>query len=458
MVNWNVSSQRHNQAKQYLAIGCLVAIAIGLISARGFGLYLTATVLGLTFMVLMLVKPVWALSLMAPVVIAIPPLLSRESVGAFNASGLLDFFLFAVNVLGILAHGRRKLRRMPWAIWALFLAILWGGLLYSNVINIGIHLATRVTGTFILAINTAVSVRTEGQRMVVTGATWVGFTISLIAGIFQEMQSRVPGFRIPSLFGQSPIFAIYLVWIILMSFVFMASKRGAIRYLSIATVVVALLLDILTFTRVSWIASAVALTTVITAYPKLIKLVFVPVAIVGFGPFLSKVVTRLSSSGQNLMLQGGSFNTGNSLGWRFHAWDILLSRLVHSRHIMYGFGTGSATAEVYNIYHEFVPPHDEYVRIIYNNGIIGIVVLLVGIIITFKWILVHAQRCWKRPEQKKWIVLGLSSMVAFLLIMITDNPLDYNYANWPFWTFVGLMLSQILSVDARVPDSPDAEK
>ncbi len=125
---------------------------------------------------------------------------------------------------------------------------------------------------------------------------------------------------------------------------------------------------------------------------------------------------------------GGDFEfvgeAGGTIAWRLLLWERLLGDWVNSPWVGYGAGAdfavslkGGVTSDLNYVEDESLNTHNEYVKILYNHGLIGLVLL-----IWFGFNLLSIDTQFKTP---------LSGLVSFgailwLIFSVTDNGLSYH--------------------------------
>ena len=130
----------------------------------------------------------------------------------------------------------------------------------------------------------------------------------------------------------------------------------------------------------------------------------------------------LSPLGQERLAEQASFSfdaygnqdaSASSLGWRLYNWSTLLSRLGESP--LVGFGLGSTTTGATAT---GTIPHSEYVRYLFETGILGFSLLLIGIAVLFRHL-------WRSHRRSGLIVseslVGVCIIVGLLVHAATAN-------------------------------------
>jgi hypothetical protein len=161
-------------------------------------------------------------------------------------------------------------------------------------------------------------------------------------------------------------------------------------------------------------------------------------AITSWAPLHDKFFTG------DLSLSAGGV-TVNAEG-RVEVWRVLWSEVPNAW--LLGHGPGAASARSVQIEPAFDQPHNDYLRLIYDFGVVGTAL--------FAWFTLRVARLLKRAMR-----IGPPSIaplaartagLAILIVMITDNPLDYPFVMIPLGALVGLGLGA--GVWARPSSTP----
>lgn len=129
---------------------------------------------------------------------------------------------------------------------------------------------------------------------------------------------------------------------------------------------------------------------------------------------------------------------------RFAMWEDLQSRFYQGKELM-GSGIGSVQNYMYSnfVFGGLKVPHNDYVQISCDSGIIGVVLYLLAVFA----IIVHSFFVYQKYTDvsiKMCAIVAGSSIVGVALTMYTDNVVNYSMAtlSYPFG-FYGMMLGLI---------------
>ena len=131
----------------------------------------------------------------------------------------------------------------------------------------------------------------------------------------------------------------------------------------------------------------------------------------------------LSVGGTNINAEG-----------RTKVWGVLWSEVPND--LLIGHGPGAASARSILVDPAFDHPHNDYLRILYDFGVVGLVLLV--------WFAVRSARLLRRASKLSHgslpALAALNAGLAILIMMTTDNPLDYPFVMIPLGALIGLGL------------------
>jgi len=149
-------------------------------------------------------------------------------------------------------------------------------------------------------------------------------------------------------------------------------------------------------------------------------------AFTGFGPLRD----RFSGGDQALAYGGSHFN----LSGRSALWEFTLKSAAH--HIWLGAGPGTAEVDVTRKFVTVNHPHNDYLRLLHDYGILGATLFVVALLLLMR-------RTWRLGRATG----GPVHWAAFLALVgvagcaVTDNVLVYPFVMVPLGVLVGASLS-----------------
>lgn len=139
---------------------------------------------------------------------------------------------------------------------------------------------------------------------------------------------------------------------------------------------------------------------------------------------------RFSEGDVSLSVAGININAEG----RTEIWGVLWSDVQHEPVVGHGPGAGSARA--FALSTAFDQPHNDFLRVLYDFGFVGLGLLV--------WFGVRTARLLryirKRAPDTVPALAALNAGAAVLIVMVTDNPLDYPVVMIPLGALIGLGL------------------
>lgn len=214
------------------------------------------------------------------------------------------------------------------------------------------------------------------------------------------------------------------VSLIVVAAMFIANTRNDMRY-SLAVWMLCFVISILSQSRMS----TFVLLAIWLIHPNFgtIKDRIIPVTlmtIAGWVAFHSPIIQNrffnreygYSGSGTIWDVLQGKFDSAG----RFDSWPLIFERSFDN--FWFGHGIGESPPFVFRVWAPMDKPHNEYLRMFYEGGVIGLglfVFALIGTLINIIWIL---------NQTKKWNwapTAAFISWIGLILMAIVDNPLVY---------------------------------
>jgi O-antigen ligase len=151
-----------------------------------------------------------------------------------------------------------------------------------------------------------------------------------------------------------------------------------------------------------------------------------------FGPLRDRF-----SEGDNGHLLGFAINTEG----RAQVWSLLLRSATSSwSHLLFGQGIGSAARfTLMTVGPNFPQPHNDYLRLVYDTGLIGFLLFVGGAIL----FLFSSYRAATKSSEEAFVahLTAFLAVLIILIMMLTDNPLVYPFCLYPAACLIGLSLA-----------------
>jgi len=374
-----------NTVKNILKFGIIIFLGYfaGQIAVGPFSMYLKIAIFLLPIIgILLFLNPMLGFMILLFIRPLAEPLGDYYLVWKVNFLGVFSFIniLFAFYVLIKTKNVRLFPENIKWFYIYLFIALLS----IANSPDIGISFIflmklISIMALFLLAYNLPKSL---DDALKIIKVLFLASIIPILYGLFQlitgqGVQTPPSGplegvSRINSVSSVSNGFAYYMGIIILL-FVLRQfySHRKAESAVNIFIFAGALVCLVYTYTRAIWLSSLLSLGC-IAVFEKKLRRWLVILALICIPLFSGEISKRFDD------LKNPPEYGGNSLEFRFTITKELLFKAV-PKHPLLGFGLGVSAEEVSARYTKYrqVLPHNDYIRVLIETGVLGFIVYLV---------------------------------------------------------------------------------
>ncbi len=161
------------------------------------------------------------------------------------------------------------------------------------------------------------------------------------------------------------------------------------------------------------------------------------VMLVGLAAFNTPIIQdrfftkKYGFSGQGTLedVFSGKFDSAG----RFDAWPIIFEKSAETP--WFGHGVGQSAPFVLSVWAPMDKPHNEYLKILYEGGYLGLGFFALGIVAT----LINLYRILRSTRNRNWASsAAIMGFIGFILMAIVDNPLVYgNNFMHPVFFLVG---------------------
>lgn len=353
--------------------------------------------------------------------------LTRVSAQGWETLGTAGICLLLI--LGRFSVSRHVLRIITplilFVTWALITSALHGGIPAQGVQNLAVY------GGFLgLIVITSQRVRAKPDELkviarVLTVSTAVAAALYLVTRPLPA--GAAMGDRSYGLYG-----LVGVAWF--MASYRQANRAGLIRALLITGVIG------LSLSRTALTASLLLLALPMFDFRRFTAWIKAVVAAGAGALLLWKLVTsieplRARFFGGDVALDVGGvrFNTAG----RYSAWQVFWDKIVADPWFGHGAGTVSEV-----IGGAFIHPHNDYLRILYDFGVVGGVLWILAFV-SLTW---HMGLIWLRndptnPLMKRFNDTAFLCLVALGVAMVTDNVIVYSFFMFPVAIIIGVALS-----------------
>ncbi len=376
-------------------------------------------------------------------------LLALSAPAGFDLMAIRLLVLECFCLLGLLCCNNRPVWSKPTWIYAIYLLWLVIGITYSPMPIFGIRVFLKYLYPFLTLLFASAVVRNYevflvagfGARtvaLICIAVSFIPYAESLVSGVFWYGTARAINFISMCIFS----LALY----------FEGLRRKKDLWLAILFAIPC----VLWIFRTSMAGTTFALAVFcffryrLRSIPIIIGIIALFVCTIFFVP---SVRTKMFAEEVTIeqIREGKISKESISSNSRFALWAYLLERFYTDNELL-GCGTGCVQNHMYShsIFGGLQVPHNDYVQMLCDNGIIAVVIyLLLGL-----GVIAHTYRIYNTKQYSPTIricaITAGSSLAGIMLTMYTDNTVNYSMATlaYPFG-FYGMMLGLVAGFKPR---------
>jgi len=386
--------------------------------------------------------------------------------GGTSVDGVRLVILSAVFILILLKSGRFHIpRELRW--YLVFVGFLALTLTYSSARLDGLRLVVKMIYPVLIFFVTIRFLRKPKQMDSALNYWITGGVIATVIGILMYT------FRGPSAFmwGDDLRYSSGLIkaspfsmYMMALFFICYAAWRTTGKHRYVPLVFLFGLQAMIAQTRITWGALLVGLLVLeLSIQRKSGKLLRAPLAVGALALILGCLVWsspqlqhRFFSNEFDPRASALDLIQNLNLSGREAVWGIVyVDYLSHSPWLGQGPGTSEAFLRDYDPFGSGVP-HNEYLRLLHDTGLIGVSLFLIGLggLFRFHFVL---RRWVVSPRQSMFSATALALLVGYVIEAITDNPLDYYllFSQYVFFT-LGLAMNAAHDEMQNANDPPGA--
>lgn len=325
-------------------------------------------------------------------------------------------FLLGIALLGVELVFRRESRVcFRWGPWAVWLGYLWVSLAWCNPIERrNLQDALQTSMPVLLAVLGSVFVRNEAQLRGLLKA----FAITLLPLAVIVVAPHL----VKSLAVEAAL----------------ANRSAGLLAALIAAVMIAAYPPRLSFAVAGWTVCAALIAITGSRMAGLAALLVVPVhpgytswkqrAVAALFPLVCMLIVFYTPGFQQRSFHGGEGGLGDLMegdlntSGRFEVWPMIWQAA--GKHPVLGHGIGSASAFVAAVWPDMLHPHNDYLRVKFELGSVGLVILLSVI----GWQMLDLKRKLRGTEGvvRHALIASFLGLALLLIVAATDNALVYN--------------------------------
>jgi O-antigen ligase len=358
---------------------------------------------------------------------------------SFNAAGVLNILAVGSGLLVILNRLRKMqipIPSLPLGLFTSFLLVAAIGIPGSIDIGASIKEWSRLGGTLGIALLVIESVKNEKAIKSLLRVITIAAIPPLVLGYYQAAtgsgyyfegaEGTLFAFRPQGTFGHPAILATFLIFIIclsLASIIFGYRLWPRLILFSLAGASMGLLL--LTYARTEWLGALAAFCVIgLLRYRRILLIGLVTILILVL--VVPSIQERISGE-----------KSSESVDWRFEVWGASLNILREPTLIGSGLDTSPILINK-QLPLVFSPPHNDYLKVAIETGLIGLLILILLDIS----LVVCGWKAYRLEGSTVRQVLGLtllSTTFAGIVISFSDNYLSYVSYQWYYWAIVALL-------------------
>jgi O-antigen ligase len=326
----------------------------------------------------------------------------------------------------------RHLRYSRWH--AVFIGFCMFSLVYASSTAYGLRMIAKLLGPFLFMIATLATIRTEGEiqtmRKAILGSGVVIVALALIAramGINSDpnvTETGLSGLGPPGM--GPPVFSAHMLPVAMLA---LATFLIRPRITGVALVIMSALAIIAALQRTSAGALYLGFSVIFLFGTRGLWRVLLPVmgfaglpALMIFSPTFRRRMFFGDADSDKLLADPTKAAASVNGSGRFDLWDNMLGRFF-SPHPITGSGIGS-TQEYFYSHGGGGVVHSEYVRLLCEVGIVGLLLFVLALISYFWRLRTYASK-FSRDSQRIPALAAIGSLVTYAIYCSTDNAFDY---------------------------------
>ena len=357
-------------------------------------------------------------------------LLSLAPAAKLNIAAALNLLLVSAGAVYLVIRGR--------AIWKLPGARFFGAFLLVSLLtltrtpSLPTALADWLRNLSCLILYAVVATVFVDRRRVQTLISVFLFSavVPVLVGFYQKAIGEglfsFPAYsRIYGTFFHPHAYGLYLIFLVVLTYVMLHIKQRFLNRSGLLVLLLCCSLSLLwTYSRGAWIAVLVAagLIALITRW----RSSFAALGIVGLLAVLLPQIPQRFEDVTAPMSQG-------SFQWRVDLWKKMVSLI--GSHSVLGYGLGS-----FYFYSEGWAAHNDYLRLVFETGILGLVLYLLSFFSIGFFALRQARRA--TDPLSRVLSIGLVAILSgFLVASAGENVVMMPVLQWYLWALAGLVVS-----------------
>ncbi len=352
-----------------------------------------------------------------------------------DAGGVINIFITIMGLLYIVINKKNIFTYKLAAVYSVFLLISLMSCFFSRDILLSFRFFFRMLTPFWVSIICFHEITTLNDAKRISNLILLAAVVPIVWGIVESFLNLQSQYRISSIFGHPNPFSFYLLLILAIIFTRTITEKSYFRKIfDLIVVIIVICLIILTYCRISWIALFINLTVIPLMFKKKSYIFLGLLSCIILVSFNILHVSERLVELTGFIQKGDFFDTANSIGWRFKAWDLTIDEFI--KRPLFGYGLRSHFNLLHSLYGIKTSIHNSYLEILYDMGCIGFFFFAV-----FLATLIKACVTWiKRQrinalsqEHMSYMAICCVVVLSYLIIMISDNILEYYDIGALYW-------------------------
>ena len=359
----------------------------------------------------------------------------------FDLGGLANVLATGIGIVYFLVLWKNPFKGRSLTLpYGVFLGLFAISMFWAPDFRWALRFVTRLAAPFFTYLIISDMIDSKMVKQVIS-AMYTSSVIPIVYGFYQWITGTgndvTEGYnRVNSSFFHPAHFSMYLTFLFCLAYAEFLDPRAKNRVLRLFYLVLLVALEISTYTRISWLAMGLCFLYLSWVYGK--RSYILATAAVGSVVLLAAgggIIERFTSVG-DVLGSDNVYDLNSSVGWRLYFWDEILRRIWDRP--WFGFGAGSSVMLGVEIFGVEAAPHNGYLRVLYETGIVGF--------LSFMWVLgvmfwqgirMIRQRLDNRLTYISHVYVTMT--VTYALLNLTDNILEYYEVAIYQWAILSLV-------------------
>jgi O-antigen ligase len=359
----------------------------------------------------------------------------------FDLGGLANVLATGIGVVYFLVLWKNPFKGRSLTLpYAVFLGLFAASMYWAPDFRWAIRFVTRLAAPFFTYLIISDMIDRRMVRQVIA-AMYASSVIPILYGFFQWITGTgndvTEGYnRVNSSFFHPAHFSMYLTFLFCLAYAEFLDPRKQNKAVRLIYILLLVALEISTYTRISWLAMGICFLYLSWVYGK--RTYIAVAAVLGLFVLLAAgggIMERFTSVG-DVLGSDNVYDLNSSVGWRLYFWDEITRRFWDKP--WFGFGAGSSVMLGVEIFGVEAAPHNGYLRVLYETGIVGAAAFLwvLGVMFWQGFRLIR-----KRVDNRLTFIshVYVTMTVTYALLNLTDNILEYYEVAIYQWAILSLV-------------------